>query len=65
MDMSSNEDLRSILRHFRLIASTCADLTTWGRLRWLDDQIEQQVQSLSVILTTINDPETQSGTTRI
>jgi hypothetical protein len=59
--MSSNEDLRSILRHLRLIASTCPDLTTWGRLRWLGDQIEQQVQSPSVILTTLNDPENQSG----
>jgi hypothetical protein len=65
MNMSSDEDLRSILRHIRLIASTCPDLTTWGRLRWLADQIERQVQSPSVALTRVNDPENQSGTTRI
>jgi hypothetical protein len=63
--MSSNEDLRSILRHLRLIASTRPDLTTWGRLRWLADQIEQQVQSSSVILTAINDPESRGGVTRV
>jgi hypothetical protein len=63
--MSRNEDLRSILRHLRLIASSCPDLTTWGRLRWLADQIEQQVQSSSVTLTTINDRENQNRATRI
>jgi hypothetical protein len=63
--MSSNADLGSILRHRRLIAPSCPDLTTWGRLRWLADQIEQQVQSSSVILTTINDPENQRGATRV
>lgn len=65
MLMSSNEDLRSILRHLRLIASNCPDLTAWARLLWLADQIEQQVQASRVILTKINDPENRSGATRI
>jgi hypothetical protein len=42
--MLSDDDLRTILRNIRLIASHCFDLTTFGRLRLLADQIEQKIQ---------------------
>lgn len=52
--MLSDDDLRTILRHIRLIASHCFDLTTFGRLRLLADQIEQKMQQPADPLTKID-----------
>jgi hypothetical protein len=52
--MLSDDDLRTILRNIRLIASHCFDLTTFGRLRLLADQIEQKMQQPTVPLAKID-----------
>jgi len=59
--MLSDDDLRTILRNIRLIASHCFDLTTFGRLRLLADQIEQKMQQPTVPLTNIDIIEDQGG----
>jgi hypothetical protein len=59
--MLSNDDLRTILRNIRLIASHCFDLTTFGRLRLLADQIEEKMQQPTVPLTKIDITEDQGG----
>ena len=59
--MLSDNDLRTILRNIRLIASHCFDLTTFGRLRLLADQIEQKMQQQTVPLTKMDVTEDQGG----
>jgi hypothetical protein len=59
--MLSDDDLRTILRNIRLIASHCFDLTTFGRLRLLADQIEQKIQQPTVPLAKIDIAEDQGG----
>jgi hypothetical protein len=59
--MLSDDDLRTILRNIRLIASHCFDLTTFGRLRLLADQIEQKMQQPTTPLTKIDITEDQGG----
>jgi len=59
--MLSDDDLHTILRNIRLIASHCFDLTTFGRLRLLANQIEQKMLTPSVILTKMDDSEGQDS----
>jgi hypothetical protein len=59
--MLSDDDLHTILRNIRLIQAHCFDLTTFGRLRLLADQIEQKMQTPSIALTEIDVTEGQDG----
>jgi hypothetical protein len=59
--MLSDDDFRTILRNIRLIASHCFDLTTFGRLRLLADQIEQKMQKPTPPLGKIDITEDQGG----
>jgi hypothetical protein len=59
--MLSDDDLRTILRNIRLIASHCFDLTTFGRLRLLADQIEQKIQRPTDPLTKTDITEDHGG----
>jgi hypothetical protein len=52
--MLSDEDAQAILRNLRLILLECFDLTTVRRLRLLADQIEQKIQTPSVMLTKLS-----------
>jgi hypothetical protein len=49
--MISDDDAHTILRNIRLIALHCFDLSAVGRLRLLADQIEEKIQTPSVIQT--------------
>jgi hypothetical protein len=59
--MLSQEDAYAILKNIRLIVLESFDLATVRRLRLLADQIEQKIQSPSVMLTKPNMTEGQSG----
>lgn len=52
--MLSQEDAYAILRNIRLIVLESFDLATVRRLRLLADQIEQKIQTPSVMLTKPN-----------
>jgi hypothetical protein len=58
--MLSEEDGHAILRNLRLIVLDCFDLTAVKRLRLLADQIEQKIQTPSLLptkLTTTEGPD--------
>jgi hypothetical protein len=59
--MLSDDELHTILRNIRLIQAHCFDLTTFGRLRLLADQIEQKMRRPSVALTEIDVTQNQDG----
>jgi len=47
--MISDDDAHAIVRTLQLIALQCFDLTAVGRLRLLADQIDQKIQTASVM----------------
>jgi hypothetical protein len=49
--MISDDDAHAIVRTLQLIALQCFDLTAIGRLRLLADQIDQKIQTASVMPT--------------
>jgi hypothetical protein len=59
--MLSQEDAYAILKNIRLIVLESFDLATVRRLRLLADQIEQKIQTPSVMLTKPNMTEGQNG----
>jgi hypothetical protein len=60
--MLSEEDAYAILRNIRLILLESIDLATVRRLRLLADQIEQKIQTPSVMLPKFNITEGPNGT---
>jgi hypothetical protein len=59
--MLSEEDAYAILRNIRLILLESFDLATVRRLRLLADQIEQKIQTPSVMLPKINMTDGPNG----
>jgi hypothetical protein len=62
--MLSEEDAYAILRNIRLILLESFDLATVRRLRLLADQIEQKIQTPSVMLTKLSISEGPNGASR-
>jgi hypothetical protein len=60
--MLSEEDAYAVLRNIRLILLESFDLATVRRLRLLADQIEQKIQTPSVMLPKLNITEGPNGT---
>lgn len=61
--MLSEDDAYAILGNIRLIVVECFDLATVKRLRLLADQIEQKIQTPSVMLTKLSITEGSDGAT--
>jgi hypothetical protein len=60
--MLSEEDAYAVLRNIRLILLESFDLATVRRLRLLADQIEQKIQTPSVMLPKLNITEGPNST---
>jgi hypothetical protein len=63
LQMITDEDAHAIVRTLHLIALHCFDLTAIGRLRLLADQIEQKIQTASVMQTKERATGDQDGAT--